>query len=59
MDTCRLTIYYLALLAYTKDWLAKCQDIVSEGVIRSWCWLSGLSVEHHNKVTMSRTATIR
>ena len=38
--------------AYGKDWLAKCQDNVTDCDMRSWCWWHGLPVGQHYKVTM-------
>ena len=51
------------LLGYGKDWLAQCQDNVTEWDIRSWCWRSGLLVlvgqhyESHYECALSQVDT--
>ena len=39
--------------AYGKDWLAGCQDNVTEWNIRSWCQRPSLPVGQYYKVAMS------
>ena len=50
MYTCRFLARCSTLLGWGMDWLAQCQDNVSEWDIRSWCWQPGLPVGWHYKV---------
>ena len=38
IDTGRFLARCSTLLEYGKDWLAQCQDNVTDWDIRSWCW---------------------
>ena len=40
------------LLGEGKDWLAQCQEHVTELDIRSWCWWPDFLVGQHYKFTM-------
>ena len=53
MDTCCFLAWRLELLRYGKDWLAQCQDKVTESDNRSWCLRPGVPVRQHYQVTMS------
>ena len=44
IDTCRFLTWRLALLGLSKDWLAQCQDNVTEWDSRSRCWWPGVPV---------------
>ena len=49
---CRFLARCLVLLGKGKDWLAQCQDNVTEWGIKSWHWRFGFSLGQHYKVTM-------
>ena len=51
IDTCRFLAWRSAL-GYSKDWLAQCQDNVTEWDNRSWCWQPGVPVRQHYKIAM-------
>ena len=51
IDTCHFLARCLALLGQGKDWLAQCQDNVTEWDIR--CWQLGLPVQQHYTIDMS------
>ena len=53
IDTCRFPARCSALLGYGKDWLAQCQDNVTDWGITSWCWRPGFPVGQHYKVATS------
>ena len=53
IDICRFLTWCLALLRYGKDWLAQCQDNMTEWDITSWCWWPSFPVEQHYKVVSS------
>ena len=44
IDTCHFLAWRSALLGWGKDWLAECQDTVTEWDIRSWCQWPGVPV---------------
>ena len=50
IDTCHFPASRLALLGSSKDWLAQCQDNVTEWDTRSW-W-PGFPVRQHYKIGM-------
>ena len=44
----------LALIGLGMDWLAQCQDNVTEWNIGSWCQWASLPVRQHGEVTVTR-----
>ena len=59
IDTCCFLAKCSALLGQGQDWLAQCQDTVTEWGIGSWCWRPGFPVEQHYKVAMSDKSQVR
>ena len=53
IDTCRFLARCSALLGRGINWLAQCQDNVTEWDIMSWCLWVVLAVAQHQKVAMS------
>ena len=60
IDTFRFLARHLTLLGQGKDWLALCQDNVTEWDIKSWCIWPGFPVGNyhsHHECTLSEVIT--
>ena len=53
IDTPCFLAWQLVLIGQGKDWVAQCQDNVTEYDIGSPCWLSDFTVGQHYKAAMS------
>ena len=53
IDTCHSIAWHSALLGSGKDWLAQCQNNLTECDSRSSHWQPGVPVRQHYKITMS------